>query len=218
MNRKSGSSRENTGVIPGAMLITLERKQGLNLWAAQSVRERARVPPSSPPTTASARMCTVRRVCTHAGYDSDRRVRYRHRWRLYARPLSTGWYRRVKRNFLPALSPGASCICIAWRTALSSIRPCIEPLPAHLYPRPRLDPRLLDPIELHRRDKCPGFVSTAVWFYPLPRLVYGSRSWNSIFETTTGLQSFRVDRSTRWSDFCDNDGRIPLRHENDTKC
>lgn len=48
-------------------------------------------------------------------------------------PLSTGWYRRVKRNFLPALSPGASCICIAWRTALSSIRPCIEPLPARLY-------------------------------------------------------------------------------------
>lgn len=95
----------------------------------KAMRERARVPPHRHhPTAANARMHCV---CRFAGNDdSDRRVRYRHRWRLYARPLSTGWYRRVKRNFLPALSPGASCICIAWRTALSSIRPCIEPLPA----------------------------------------------------------------------------------------
>lgn len=42
MNRKSGSSRENTGVIPGAMLITLERKQGLNVSGTKRERTRSR--------------------------------------------------------------------------------------------------------------------------------------------------------------------------------
>ena len=73
-------------------------------------------------------------------------------------PLSTGWYRRVKRNFLPALSPGASCICIVWRTALSSIRPCNEL--AACKDLADLRTRLVGPIELYPMTN--GYVRSSV--------------------------------------------------------